>query len=162
MISALGLVKRFGKVSALDGLDLVVRPHEVHGFLGPNGSGKSTTIRALLGQLRLDGGRATVFGGDPRRDAVAIHSRLAYVPGEVTLWPSLTGRGECIDSGWCACQGGPDRRRRDELIERFALDPTRKTRAYSRGTGRRWRWSPVWPRPPSCCFWTSRRRASTR
>ena len=91
-----GLVKTFGRARALDELDLDVCRGEVHGFLGPNGSGKSTTIRILLGLMRADSGRATVFGGDPWRDAVELHARLAYVPGEVTLWPRLTG-GQCID-----------------------------------------------------------------
>ncbi|HEX2704507.1 MAG TPA: ABC transporter ATP-binding protein [Candidatus Lustribacter sp.] len=131
VIDAAGLAKRFGRVTALDGLDLQVRRHEVHGFLGPNGSGKSTTIRALLGQLRLDGGHAQVLGQDPWRDAVAIHERLAYVPGDVTLWPGLTG-GECIDV-LGRFQGRANGARRDELVERFALDPSRKTRTYSKG-----------------------------
>lgn len=123
--------KGFGSVVALDGLDLSVTAGEVHGFLGPNGAGKSTTIRALLGQLRLDGGRLTVFGLDARRDAVAIHSRLAYVPGDTALWPTLTG-GECIDllGGF---RGRQSKTRRDELVERFELDPTRRVRTYSKG-----------------------------
>ncbi|WP_370326008.1 ATP-binding cassette domain-containing protein [Euzebya sp.] len=130
-IRAEGLVKRFGDVTALDGLDLEVRHGEVHGFLGPNGAGKSTTIRAILGHLRLDRGRAQVFGLDPWTDAVTIHGRLAYVPGDVALWPSLTG-GECIDL-LGSLQGSQDRDRRDELVDRFRLDPTRRTRTYSKG-----------------------------
>lgn len=126
-----GLVKTFGRARALDELDLDVRRGEVHGFLGPNGSGKSTTIRILLGLMRADSGRATVFGGDPWRDAVELHARLAYVPGEVTLWPRLTG-GQCIDLLGRAL-GGLDPDRRDELIERFRLDPTKRTRDYSKG-----------------------------
>lgn len=131
VIAASGLVKRFGKVTALDGLDLVVSRGEVHGFLGPNGAGKSTTIRALLGQIRLDGGTAQVFGKDAWRDYVAIHERLAYVPGDVVLWPRLTG-GECIDL-LGRLQGSRSLRRRDELIERFDLDPSRRAGTYSKG-----------------------------
>ena len=116
---------------ALDGLDLVVETGEVHGFLGPNGSGKTTTIRVLLGLLRADGGEVTLLGGDPWRDAVALHRRLAYVPGDVTLWPKLTG-GEVIDL-LGRLRGDLDPRRRDELLERFELDPTKKARTYSKG-----------------------------
>ena len=130
-ISASGLVKRFGATRALDGLDLTVRSGEVHGFLGPNGAGKTTAVRVLLGLLRKDGGEATVLGGDPWRDAVALHRRLAYVPGEVNLWPNLTG-GEVIDL-LGRLRGGLDRKRRAELLERFQLDPTKKIRAYSKG-----------------------------
>jgi ABC-2 type transport system ATP-binding protein len=130
-ISVEGLVKTFGHVRALDGLDLEVRAGEVHGFLGPNGAGKSTTIRILLGLLRADAGRVTVLGGDPWRDAVELHRRLAYVPGDVNLWPNLTG-GEIIDL-LADLRGGVDPRRRDELIERFDLDPRKKGRTYSKG-----------------------------
>ncbi|HET6561597.1 MAG TPA: ABC transporter ATP-binding protein [Marmoricola sp.] len=130
-ISVAGLVKRFGHVTALDGLDLEVVPGEVHGFLGPNGAGKSTTIRVLLGLLRADAGRATLLGGDPWRDAVALHRRLAYVPGEVSLWPNLSG-GEVIDL-LGRMRGGLDLRRRQELLERFELDPSKKCRSYSKG-----------------------------
>ncbi|GAA1052098.1 ABC transporter ATP-binding protein [Dietzia natronolimnaea] len=126
-----GLVKTFGATRALDGLDLDVRRGEVHGFLGPNGSGKSTTIRILLGLMRSDSGRVTLFGRDPWRDAVELHARLAYVPGEVTLWPRLTG-GQCIDILGRAL-GGLDPARREELIGRFRLDPTKRTRDYSKG-----------------------------
>lgn len=126
-----GLVKRFGATTALDGLDLHVGAGEVHGFLGPNGSGKSTTIRVLLGLMRADGGTARLFGEDPWRDAVRLHRRLAYVPGDVTLWPSLSG-GEVIDL-MGRLRGGLDPRRRAELIERFELDPTKKGRTYSKG-----------------------------
>ena len=131
-IEATGLVKRFGKVTALDGLDLTVRTGEVHAFLGPNGAGKTTTIRVLLGLLRKDAGEVTLLGGDPWRDATALHGRLAYVPGDVTLWPSLTG-GEIIDLLARLRGDGADSRRRQELIERFDLDPSRKGRAYSKG-----------------------------
>ncbi|QNG19706.1 ABC transporter ATP-binding protein [Rhodococcus triatomae] len=130
-ISVEGLVKSFGHVHALDGLDLEVSPGEVHGFLGPNGSGKSTTIRVLLGLLRATRGRATVLGGNPWRDAVALHRRLAYVPGDVNLWPNLSG-GEAIDL-LAGLRGGIDERRRADLLERFSLDPTKKARTYSKG-----------------------------
>ncbi len=130
-ISISGLVKTFGSTRALDGLDLAVRTGEVHGFLGPNGSGKTTTIRVLLGLLRADAGSVTLLGGDPWRDAVGLHRRLAYVPGEVSLWPNLSG-GEVIDL-FGRLRGDLDRRRRDELLERFQLDPTKKTRSYSKG-----------------------------
>ncbi|MGZ4785251.1 MAG: ATP-binding cassette domain-containing protein [Acidimicrobiales bacterium] len=126
-----GLRKSFGKTVALDGLDLEVTAGEVHGFLGPNGAGKSTTIRVLLGLLRADGGRVEVLGGDPWRDAAALHRRLAYVPGDVALWPELTG-GQVIDL-LGRLRGGLDPRRRDDLVERFELDPTKKGRAYSKG-----------------------------
>jgi polyether ionophore transport system ATP-binding protein len=126
-----GLTKTFGSVRALDGLDLTVPAGSVAGFLGPNGAGKSTTLRILLGLLRADGGDVRVLGGDPWADAVALHRRLAYVPGEVTLWPNLTG-GEVIDL-LGRLRGGTGVRRRAELLERFDLDPTKKTRAYSKG-----------------------------
>ncbi|MDO5499570.1 MAG: ABC transporter ATP-binding protein [Propionibacteriaceae bacterium] len=131
IIEARGLNKRFGRLTALDGLDLVVTEGEVHGFLGPNGAGKSTTIRAILGQLRLDGGHLTVLGGHPQREVVAIHAQLAYVPGDTALWPNLTG-GECIDL-LGRFSGRQDRRRRDELIEAFELDPTKRASSYSKG-----------------------------
>ncbi|MBO0841974.1 MAG: ABC transporter ATP-binding protein [Nocardioides sp.] len=131
-IEVAGLTKHFGKFIALDRLDLVVQPGEVHGFLGPNGAGKSTTIRALLGLLRVDGGTASVFGQDPWRDSVAIHKRLAYVPGDVALWPNLSG-GETIDLLLRLRGVDPKDSRRAELLERFALDPTKKGRAYSKG-----------------------------
>ena len=126
-----GVTKRFGSVRALDGLDLSVREGEVHGFLGPNGAGKTTTLRVLLGLLRIDGGEVTLLGQDPWRDAVALHRRLAYVPGDVSLWPNLTG-GEVIDL-LGRLRGGLDTRRRDELLAVFDLDPTKKARAYSKG-----------------------------
>lgn len=131
-VLARGLVKRFGGARALDGLDLEVAPGEVHGFLGPNGAGKSTTIRALLGLLRLEGGAARVLGRDPWADAVEVHRRLAYVPGEVALWPRLSG-GQVIDLLLRARGLDPASTRRDELVERFALDPTKRCRAYSKG-----------------------------
>ncbi len=126
-----GLVKTFGRTRALDGLDLEVAEGEVHGFLGPNGAGKSTTIRVLLGLLRPDGGRAQLFDGDPWSESVRLHRRLAYVPGDVELWPNLTG-GEAIDL-FARLRGHLDRSRRDELCERFDLDPTKKGRTYSKG-----------------------------
>jgi ABC-2 type transport system ATP-binding protein len=130
-ISVSGLVKRFGSTVALDGLDLSVATGEVHGFLGPNGSGKTTTIRILLGLLRRDAGEATLLGGDPWADAVALHRRLAYVPGDVNLWPNLTG-GEAIDL-LGELRGGLDPARRSMLLERFDLDPTKRCRSYSKG-----------------------------
>ena len=126
-----GLVKSFGRTRALDGLDLDVARGQVHGFLGPNGAGKTTTIRVLLGLLRADAGRVGLLGGDPWDDAVALHRRLAYVPGEVNLWPKLTG-GEIIDA-LARLRGDLDDKRRGELLERFELDPTKKTRSYSKG-----------------------------
>lgn len=126
-----GLVKRFGRFTALDGVDLRVETGEVHGFLGPNGAGKSTTIRVLLGLLRADAGLTVLLGGDPWRDLVALHRRLAYVPGDVMLWPGLTG-GQAIDL-LGNLRGGLNRARRDELIERFELDPTKRGRQYSKG-----------------------------
>jgi ABC-2 type transport system ATP-binding protein len=126
-----GLRKSFGGTIALDGLDLTVQTGEVHAFLGPNGAGKTTTIRVLLGLVRASGGQARLLGGDPWRDATTLHRRLAYVPGDVTLWPGLTG-GEIIDL-MGQLRGGMDAARRKELIERFDLDPAKKARAYSKG-----------------------------
>lgn len=130
-ISVSGLHKSFGRTQALDGLDLTVKTGEVHGFLGPNGSGKTTTIRILLGLLKADAGSAILLGGNPWRDITALHRRLAYVPGDVTLWPSLSG-GEAIDL-LGRLRGGIDPKRRADLLERFDLDPTQKGRAYSKG-----------------------------
>jgi ABC-2 type transport system ATP-binding protein len=130
-ISVSGLVKTFGATRALDGLELEVAEGEVHGFLGPNGAGKSTTIRVLLGLLRADAGSARLLGGDPWRDATALHRRLAYVPGDVTLWPNLSG-GEAIDL-LGSLRGGLDEARRADLLERFELDPGKKGGAYSTG-----------------------------
>jgi len=130
-IEITGLVKTFGKVRALDGLDLTARSGEIHGFLGPNGAGKSTTIRILLGLLRKDAGEVRLLGGDPWHDAAELHRRLAYVPGDVNLWPTLTG-GEAIDL-LGRLRGGLDERRRAELVERFELDPSKKGRGYSKG-----------------------------
>ncbi len=130
-ISLSGIVKTFGSTRALDGLDLTVRTGEVHGFLGPNGAGKTTTLRCLLGLLHIDSGSATVLGLDPWRNAVALHRRLAYVPGDVSLWPNLTG-GEVIDL-LGRLRGGLDATRRADLVEKFELDPTKKTRTYSKG-----------------------------
>ncbi|MCG8925646.1 ABC transporter ATP-binding protein [Lentzea sp. CC55] len=130
-ISVSGLVKTFGRTRALDGLDLTVRTGEVHGFLGPNGAGKSTTIRVLLGQLRADSGQIRLLGGDPRADAAELHRRLAHVPGDVTLWPNLTG-GEVIDL-LGRMRGGIDQRRRADLLDRFELDPHRRCGTYSKG-----------------------------
>ncbi|PSL05360.1 ABC-2 type transport system ATP-binding protein [Haloactinopolyspora alba] len=130
-IDVTGVVKTFGPVRALDGLDLNVATGEVHGFLGPNGAGKSTTIRVLLGLLRADSGTASLLGGDPWNEAVELHRRLAYVPGDVNLWPNLTG-GEAIDL-LGRLRGGLDPQRRADLLERFSLDPSKKGRTYSKG-----------------------------
>lgn len=131
VIEARGVTKRFGRTVALNELSLTVRPGEIHGFLGPNGAGKSTLIRVLLGLLRLDAGEVRVLGADPWRDAVALHRRLAAVPGDVDLWPNLTG-GEIIDT-LLRVRGRADQTRRDELVERFQLDPRKKARTYSKG-----------------------------
>ena len=131
VVDARGLVKSFGRTKALDGLDLQVARGEVHGFLGPNGAGKTTTLRVLLGLLRLDSGSVRLLGGDPWRDIETLHRRLAYVPGDVALWPNLTG-GEVIDL-LSRLQGGHDVARRNRYLELFDLDPTKKSRAYSRG-----------------------------
>ncbi|MCB0862207.1 MAG: ABC transporter ATP-binding protein [Solirubrobacterales bacterium] len=126
-----GLVKNFGSTRALDGLGLRVEAGQVHGFLGPNGSGKSTTIRILLGLIRASGGSARLFGEDPWKNAVSLHRRLAYVPGDVNLWPNLTG-GETIDM-LGSLRGGLDPKRRKDLVERFELDLTKKASTYSKG-----------------------------
>jgi len=131
VIDVAGLTKSFGRFQALRGLDLHVARGEVHGFLGPNGAGKSTTIRVLLGLLRADAGTVHVLGQDPWRDVVDLHRRIAYVPGDVSLWPGMTG-GEAIDL-LGALRGGVDEARRAELVERFELDPTKRGRQYSKG-----------------------------
>ncbi len=131
LIEARGLVKTFGRVRALDGLDLSVASGEVHGFLGPNGAGKSTTIRLLLGLIRASGGGVSVLGLDPWRDAVRAHRDIAYVPGDVNLWPSLTG-GEAIDL-LTSLRGGADARLRADLIDEFDFDPRKRARSYSKG-----------------------------
>ncbi|WP_327655829.1 ABC transporter ATP-binding protein [Streptomyces sp. NBC_00483] len=130
-ITVSGLHKSFGRTHALDGLDLDVEAGEVHGFLGPNGAGKSTTIRVLLGLLRADSGAVQLLGRDPWADAVELHRKVAYVPGDVTLWRNLSG-GEVIDL-YGRLRGGLDKKRKAELIERFELDPTKKGRTYSKG-----------------------------
>ena len=136
VIRTSGLTKHYGRVHALDGLDLSVDEGQVHGFLGPNGAGKSTTIRVLLGLARKTGGEASVFGGDPWRDAVALHRRIAYVPGDVSVWPNLSG-GEAIDL-MARLRGAPRRDRayraeKERLVEAFQFDPRKKGRAYSKG-----------------------------
>jgi ABC-2 type transport system ATP-binding protein len=131
VIDVADLHKDFGHVHALDGLDLTVEEGDVHGFLGPNGAGKSTTIRILLGVLRATSGTVRVLDRDPWSDAVPLHREMAYVPGDVTLWPSLTG-GEIIDL-LARMRGGIDQARRDEVIKRFDLDPRKKARTYSKG-----------------------------
>ena len=125
------LSKRFGKVIAINGVDLKVNEGEVFGYIGPNGAGKTTTIRVLLGILKATDGTAKVFGKDAWRDAVEIHKRIAYVPGDVNLWPNLTG-GEVIDL-FVNLRGKPDIARRANLLEKFELDPTKKCRSYSKG-----------------------------
>lgn len=130
-VAVQGLVKRFGAFTALNGMDLDVEIGEVHGFLGPNGAGKSTTIRVILGLLRADAGSVTLLGGDPWRDVVELHRRLAYVPGDVSLWPGLTG-GESIDL-LGKLRGGLNETRRSHLLERFELDPSKRGRTYSKG-----------------------------
>lgn len=130
-ITLRNVVKTFGSTRALDGLDLEVATGEVHGFLGPNGAGKSVTIRTLLGLLRQDSGEVRLLGGDPWREAVPLHRRLAYVPGDVSLWPNLSG-GEIIDY-FARLRGDVDKERRNELIERFELDPRKKANTYSKG-----------------------------
>jgi ABC-2 type transport system ATP-binding protein len=128
-----GLCKAFGRTKALDGLDLTVAHGEITGFLGPNGAGKSTTLRVLLGLLRADSGSVRLLGGDPWRDAVALHRRIAYVPGDVTLWPNLTGQQTIDFLARLRGDGTVDTKRRDQLIERFELDPYKKARTYSKG-----------------------------
>jgi ABC-2 type transport system ATP-binding protein len=130
-ISVTDLHKSFGRTKALDGLDLQVPTGEVHGFLGPNGAGKSTTVRVLLGLLHADSGDVRLLGGDPWKDAASLHRRLAYVPGDVNLWPNLSG-GEVIDL-LGRLRGGLDEKRRADLVERFDLDPKKKGRTYSKG-----------------------------
>ncbi|MGW4521654.1 ATP-binding cassette domain-containing protein [Amycolatopsis sp. NPDC004378] len=130
-IAISGLHKAFGRTKALDGLDLQVPAGEVHGFLGPNGAGKSTTVRVLLGLLHADSGDVRLLGGDPWKDAASLHHRLAYVPGDVNLWPNLSG-GEVIDL-LGRLRGGLDEKRRADLVERFDLDPKKKGRTYSKG-----------------------------
>ncbi|MGO9216927.1 MAG: ATP-binding cassette domain-containing protein [Streptosporangiaceae bacterium] len=131
VIEVAGLMKSFGRTRALDGLDLTVAAGEVHGFLGPNGSGKTTTIRVLLGLIRAGGGSARLLGGDPWSEATTLHRRLAYVPGDVTLWPNLSG-GEVIDL-LARLRGGVDEKRKVALLEKFELDPATKSRSYSKG-----------------------------
>ncbi len=131
VIEIVGLDKFYGRFQALKGLDLTVERGEIHGFLGPNGAGKSTTIRVVLGLLRADGGVVRLLGGDPWRDVVELHRRLAYVPGEASLWPGMTG-GEAIDL-LGALRGGLDEKRRADLVDRFDLDPTKRGRQYSKG-----------------------------
>ncbi|MGY0693890.1 ABC transporter ATP-binding protein [Virgibacillus sp. FSP13] len=125
------LTKRFGKFTALDGVNLDINKGEVFGFIGPNGAGKSTTIRVLLGILKATEGEAKIFGKDVWSDAVEIHKHIAYVPGDVNLWPNLTG-GEVIDL-FVKLRGGNNKTRREELMKRFDLDPSKKCRTYSKG-----------------------------
>lgn len=131
MISMVGVDKNFGKVNALKNLNLNVKPGEIHGFIGPNGAGKTTAIRVLLGIIKANAGSTTVFGKEAWKDAVEIHKRIAYVPGDVNLWPNLTG-GEVIDL-FVRLRKGNDKKYRDELLDKFELDPTKKCRTYSKG-----------------------------
>jgi ABC-2 type transport system ATP-binding protein len=131
ILNVTGLTKQFGKFTALDGVDLTVNEGEVFGFIGPNGAGKSTTIRVLLGIIKATDGQVEIFGKDAWKDAVEIHKRIAYVPGDVNLWPNLTG-GEVIDL-FLRLRGGNNKNKRDELIEMFDLDPSKKCRTYSKG-----------------------------
>lgn len=131
ILKTTNVTKKFGKVTALNGVNMEVNKGEVYGFIGPNGSGKSTTIRILLGILKATEGESKVFGKDAWKDAVEIHKRIAYVPGDVNLWPNLTG-GEVIDL-FIKFRGGSNKNRREELIQRFNLDPTKKCRTYSKG-----------------------------
>ncbi|MGO1834814.1 MAG: ATP-binding cassette domain-containing protein [Actinomycetaceae bacterium] len=131
-IAVTGLTKSFGRFRALDGFSLTVPTGQVTGFLGPNGAGKSTTIRILLGMLRADLGEVEILGKDPWRDAVDVHADLAYVPGDISLWPNLTG-GEAIDILTRSERGADQRERRQRLVERFELDPSKKARTYSTG-----------------------------
>ena len=156
-----GLAKTFGRTKALDGLDLTVAPGDITGFLGPNGAGKSTTIRVLLGLLRANSGTVRLLGGDPWRDAVALHRRIAYVPGDVTLWPNLTGLQAIDFLARLRGDGAVDTRRRDELIERFELDPHKKARTYSKGNRQKVAIVAAFSPTPSYTFSTSQRRAWT-
>ncbi|KKK37455.1 ABC transporter ATP-binding protein [Mesobacillus campisalis] len=131
VLQASGITKKFGKFTALDGVDIEVKEGEVYGFIGPNGAGKSTTIRVLLGILKATGGEVKIFGMDAWKDAVEIHKRVAYVPGDVNLWPNLTG-GEVIDL-FAKLHGNSNKSRREELIRKFDFDPTKKCRSYSKG-----------------------------
>ncbi|WP_102029223.1 ABC transporter ATP-binding protein [Salirhabdus sp. Marseille-P4669] len=131
VLKATNVTKRFGDFVALNGVDLEVNQGEIYGFIGPNGAGKSTTIRILLGILKATSGDAKIFGLDVWKDAVEIHKRLAYVPGDVNLWPNLTG-GEVIDL-FVKLRGGNNKNKREELIEKFDLDPTKKCGTYSKG-----------------------------
>lgn len=131
LLKMTNVTKKFGKFTALYVLDIEVNKGEVYGFIGPNGAGKSTTIRILLGILKATEGRTEIFGLDAWKDAVEIHKRIAYVPGDVNLWPNLTG-GEVIDL-FVKLRGTNNKNRREELINRFDLDPTKKCRTYSKG-----------------------------
>ncbi|GAB3046894.1 ABC transporter ATP-binding protein [Virgibacillus ainsalahensis] len=131
LLKVSNVTKKFGKFTALDGVNLEVNEGEIYGFIGPNGAGKSTTIRVLLGILKATEGKAEIFGKDAWSDAVDIHKRIAYVPGDVNLWPNLTG-GEVIDL-FVKLRGGNNKNRREELIRKFDLDPTKKCRTYSKG-----------------------------
>ena len=168
VIETRGLEKRFGRVCALDGLDFSVSAGEVYGFPGPNGAGKFSTIRVLLGLVSASGGSATVFGRDPWNDAVELHKRIAHVPGDVNLWPNLSG-GEVIDLLSRLCGGSADkaayRQRKARLIEVFQFDPSKKSRAYSKGNRQKVALIAAFATPAEVFILderTSRRAASTR
>ncbi|MGP4072663.1 ABC transporter ATP-binding protein [Piscibacillus sp. B03] len=132
ILKAEGLKKNFGKVEALKGVDIELNKGEVYGFIGPNGAGKSTTIRILLGILKPTSGKGAIFGKDVWTDAVEIHKRIAYVPGDVNLWSNLTG-GEVIDFFTKMRGAEINLERKEELIKKFQLDPTKKCGTYSKG-----------------------------
>lgn len=131
ILSVSNLTKKFGNFTALDEINLEVNKGEIYGFIGPNGAGKTTTIRVLLGILKATKGEAKIFGKDSWNDAVEIHKNIAYVPGDVNLWPNLTG-GEVIDL-FVRLRGSNNQNRREELIEKYDLDPSKKCRTYSKG-----------------------------
>lgn len=135
ILKATGLTKRFGNFTALDGVDMELNKGEVYGFIGPNGAGKSTTIRILLGMLKATAGEAHIFGKDVWKDAVELHKQIAYVPGDVNLWPNLTG-GEVIDL-FMKMRGAKNRGKKEELMKRFKFNPTKKAEPIQKGTGRR-------------------------
>lgn len=132
LVEIKGMTKKFGKFTAIDNIDLTMEEGEIYGFIGPNGAGKSTTIRVLLGMLKTTAGQVSIFGKDAWKDAVEIHKRIAYVPGEANLWPNLTG-GQVIDLFLKMHGGKVNTNKRDELIKEFDLDPSKKCRTYSKG-----------------------------
>jgi ABC-2 type transport system ATP-binding protein len=131
VIELKNVTKTYGKVVGMKNIDLTVKKGTIHGFIGPNGAGKTTTIRVILGILKADEGTASINGMDSWKDAVEIHKNIAYVPGDVSLWPNLTG-GEVVDY-FAALKGGIDESKKLELYKSFALDPSKKCRTYSKG-----------------------------